>query len=262
MSCSALQRREQYDHQTMNKPLNLGTSNESIYSDSYADVQTAFLPSTSMAEFENKLMNQNPLMAKDLINRPHPDKGAPHAPFGDFQGPRDPTHHMFAKMRHDTCGHDTLQVEAINNDIQGVIEGYKPNQDKINVGLSSEEKMNNGVDEVIGSMYRDGAYANRNKRIVFPMNGVHFPLTRRQYYNPKLLGTNLLEGYGCISDSTGMRIFKLILVLILLGVLIYGLYCLYTNYSKEETPTLLYTKSVPAHQFQSPSSFIEDMIIH
>lgn len=266
MSCQALQRREQYDHQAMNQPLKANVSalscspsqvkpmsNDQIggyarMTDSYASIDSAFSPSTSMAEFENKLVNQNPLLAQNLINRPHPDDGPAHAPFIDQPNT------LFAPPRHDSCGNDTLQAEAINKNIQGVLEGFRSNQDRINM-LSSDDKLLNNINDIIVGPGIDDIIAGAsgsNCLESLPQNGVTFPLSRRQYYNPERLGTELLEGYDVLSDlqlaamqananveqTTGMSIFKLVLLIVLVAALIYGIYYLYTNNTSSKSMSI------------------------
>ena len=217
MSCQALQRPEQYDHQAMNKLISYEKVGPySDLSDSYANLDTAFSESASMAEFQNKIMSHNPLFSQNLINRPHPDNEPPHTPFG----PDSPL--LFDKPRQ-----DTLQAEIINKNIQGVLEGFGQ-QNKM------EEKMNTSIDEVIGTMYVNDDNAGSN---------IQFPLTRGQHYSPTQLGTSLLENYDVLTDLqteygyfntdieklTGIGIFKLILLLILIGALFYGAYWLCMN---------------------------------
>lgn len=60
MSCQALQRREQYDHQSFNNfSSNLGVHNDSTHS--FADVQSAFSKTDTMKQFESSIKHNNPI---------------------------------------------------------------------------------------------------------------------------------------------------------------------------------------------------------
>lgn len=247
MSCQTVQRREQYDCQAMNRPLLTETnftcqnncqlpidtekvSGYSDLSDSYANLCTAFSESVSMAEFQNKMMSHNPLLAQNLIDHGPRTGISPHPLDGDCQTP------------------------TLNQNIQNLMEEFK--QDKItnlNAKVSSEGKMNNNIDELICN-------TNNNTNSLTGVNNVKqqgnwVPLTRQQYYDPRLFGTNLLEGYYNNNSVPGdNNFFKLILLFILLGAIFYGIYWLCHNNNKKNY------KQIPSSDSLTLNSKISKMI--
>src|SRR5271170_5090777 len=166
MSCQALQHREQYDHQAMNRfPSSTPMQGDSI--NSFADVQSAFNKSDTMKHFESQMKYKNPLYENS------------------------------EKMSH----HYDEQLETINANLENYLK---------NVSDESDES-----------------------------SQINFPLTRNQYYSPTQTGTELLEGYDVIENiqqgytdmdeaiakCTGMNIYKWILILLLLAIFVYALYC-------------------------------------
>ena len=114
--------------------------------------------------------------------------------------------------------------------------------------VTSEEKMNNSIDEVIGAMYVIDAKQSLNNR-------------------PGPYQTQLLEGYNgqgmqYVRDTTttttsGMSIFKLLLLLILIAALVYGGYWLYQN---SKTTTTIKTIQTPTRSVTSVGRNIEKII--
>jgi hypothetical protein len=174
MSCQALQRREQYDHQSLNNfSSNLGVHNDSTHS--FADVQSAFSKTDTMKQFESSIKHNNPIY-KDNEQLSQPYDNQPSQPYDN-------------------------QLEIINSNLENYLKNIPDNDDS-------------------------------NPKIIYP-------LTRNQYYSPEQTGTELLEGYNAIDEIqqgysdmddsitkyTGMNIYKWILILFLLAVFIYALYC-------------------------------------
>lgn len=58
MSCSAIQRNEQYNHQAMNKPLSGQPTGN------FAELDSAFSPSREMVEFQQKMKLENPALTR------------------------------------------------------------------------------------------------------------------------------------------------------------------------------------------------------
>jgi hypothetical protein len=279
MSCSRLQRQEQYDQQYMNVPMpvraqmnmqmNAPSPSCAGNMGSLAGLNAAFSESRPMAEFQQKMMNSNSSLIAQNLSTPMTSQYAPFESTSviDYQKP-------------------ITQTEAINKNIQGIVEGFK-------VSPQSEEKMRNSIDEVMKTMdmysvpaettcstgqcpmskqsfIQKEMNALMQPHIVsqkqinngYPWgtlpNDIYFPLTRTQYYPPNELGTSLLEGYGLVDDitqdasalnkrvvdSTGMSIFKLFLLFLLIIALLYGIYHLWTD-SPTKTSSIQITTSKP-----------------
>lgn len=195
MSCQAIQNRANYDVQSMNCPTY--SQNITAYSsspDSLASFDYAFGESEQMAMFQNKMRQDNPIYSPT-------DNIPPHAPFGN----------------------EAIKMEtaAINRDMKKMMGEH--------FQQSSETQYELNKNPMVGSIA-----VNEKKYPASVCNtNVQFPLTRMQHYNAQKLGTNLLEGFDPLTgleynvkETTGMSLFKLILLIILIGALIYGAYYL------------------------------------
>lgn len=147
-------------------------------------------------------------------------------------------------------------------------------QGDVQLSAQSEEKINNKVDEMIGSYYnRDNDYAKlgdknmydqyRNSEIPNVQEGIQFPLNRSQHYPANQLGSELLEKFDSryyngsqqqggywekiknnVQKCTGMTFFQLVLLVAVIVLLIYGGYWLYKNNSTKTNPSSLTITSV------------------
>ncbi|AGC01735.1 hypothetical protein H012_gp730 [Acanthamoeba polyphaga moumouvirus] len=133
-------------------------------------------------------------------------------------------------------GNNTIPINNnanINDNISNLVRNNQilPHQ--------SEEKIDVNVDKIVGEYYnRDDDIKRQLNRdtigneYLYPgistvQNGINFPLDRSQYYSPQVYGSELLEGYT--NTGSGIDIWRLLLLIILIAALIYGIYWLYNN---------------------------------
>ncbi|AGF85562.1 hypothetical protein QJ854_gp220 [Moumouvirus goulette] len=133
-------------------------------------------------------------------------------------------------------GNNTLSINHDHANINDNITNLRNNQI---LPHQSEEKIDVNVDKIVGEYYnRDNDIKRQLNRdtigneYLYPnvptsQKGINFPLDRSQYYSPQIYGSELLEGYT--NTSSGMDIWRLLLLIILIAALIYGIYWLYNN---------------------------------
>lgn len=154
---------------------NIGYDNVGPYGnscDSFATLDTAFSPSATMSDFENRVKGQNSL---------------------------------FTNIR---CMDDNNYM----------------------ISPQSEEKINNGVDQMVGAFYnRDRDLVNQlNPQYQTVQDGNEIPLNRSQQYNAQQLGTELLENFdGQTVDQYQQckpSYWKFVLFVVAILILLYVIY--------------------------------------
>lgn len=113
------------------------------------------------------------------------------------------------------------------------------------ISPQSEEKINNGVDQMIGAFYnRDKDLANQiNPQIQTVQNGVEFPLNRSQQYNTQQqLGSELLEKFDgqAVNQYNQCKpsYWKFVLLVVAVLILLYLIYkIIKQNKTKSVTTT-------------------------
>uniref|UniRef100_A0A6C0LU84 Uncharacterized protein n=1 Tax=viral metagenome TaxID=1070528 RepID=A0A6C0LU84_9ZZZZ len=205
LSCQSLEHREQYDHQAFNYPLNsTDITGFTEYKYPYSTLDMAYSPSESMTEFENKLINDNPLAAKNLIDRPHLKGINTHLPLQQEGNIENFT------FTNDTNGPSLKKL----NEKEGKI--IIDNKNGYNPYLSFETTVNPMYNQLGGTYYDTKPLSTY----------VKYPLYRNHGYDPTLLGSNLLEGYEETKESTLKLVLKLIILVIIVLFAIYALRCL------------------------------------
>ncbi len=98
------------------------------------------------------------------------------------------------------------------------------------ISQQSEEKINNGVDQMLGAFYnRDNDLATQlNQQNQTVRNGVEIPLNRSQQYNAQQLGSELLENFDgqAINQYQNCKpsYWKFVLLVVAVLLLLYVIY--------------------------------------
>ncbi len=115
-------------------------------------------------------------------------------------------------------------VTSINQSLQKILTQNQTRSPRRSEQLSSQpENLDENVDEIMNSLYTPEAS--------YPPV---YPLYRTERYDPDRTGSELLEGFVTVTDN-GMGTFRTILWILLIAVVIYGIYYLYTETSKNAT---------------------------
>lgn len=222
-----------------NNRTNINYENVGPYGNSYgsfAPLETAYAPSDTMSDFQNKMASNNLTAAPDLGNNIN----------NNVQ--------LLVKQYQDDMTISPQSEEKINSNVDMMIGAlYNRNAD-----------------------YSQQNSANANKQYLYPQipvvqNGINFPLTRAQHYTAQQHGSELLENFNLEQDInnawnnannttenlTGMNLFKFILLVILIAALVYAIYWLYQNGKKTSTTTKINTASASS----TPNSISLDKMI-
>ncbi|XWV26933.1 hypothetical protein QJ857_gp0116 [Tupanvirus soda lake] len=189
-------------------------------SGSFASLDTAFSPSGPMNDFQNRMINKNPIFVQNVEN-------------------------------------DDANVD---NNIQTLLRSYQADELKISPQSEEkiDNNVDQMIGALYNRDFEHNKQNTRsvNKQYLYPhipvvQNGVNFPLNRQQNYSAQQYGTELLEDFNLQQEVqdiwantdntsyslTGMSFFKFLLLLILIAVLVYGIYWLYTNNAKTQVIT-------------------------
>ena len=194
-------------------------------SGSFATLDTAFAPSATMSDFQNRMASHNPLMTQKSVNNETSNIN------DNIQ--------MLMRQQDDILISPQSE-EKINNNVDMMVGAlYNRNNDY--------------------SRQNDMATLNQYMYPHIPVvqNDINFPLTRAQHYPAQQYGTELLEDFNLQQDAqnlnstsrcmTGMNLLKFILLIILIAALIYGIYWLYKGGSDTKNTTYTSaTKSIYA----------------
>lgn len=224
MSCQTIHTRDNIDYEN-------GPFGNSI--GSFAPLDTAFNYSAPMAEFQNKLINQNPLLIKNDNIIPESETKITISPQSE---------------------------EKINNNVDEIINSYY-NRDKDIGNLTSFATNKQYVYPNI-PVVQNG--------IRFPLTrNQHYSLDKHgsellEDFNLGQDAQDIWDNTNTTSYSiTGMSFFKFILLLILIAILVYAIYWLYKtgSLSKDITNTNTATKTIlsPSTKMNS-SSKIEKLL--
>ncbi len=178
---------------------------------SLAPLDSAFNYSQSMSNFQNDLIAKNPLLAHSVVSDSNVNSGI----------------NKKINSLIKECGECERPQSGSNPDLHNLLS------------QQSEEKINNGVDEIIKSI--------NNPNLEHSVTKASAP-QRGQRFQSDSYGSELLEKFNGVQTipatpvmlntttyTQGMGMFRTILLLVLIAILIYAIYWLYKNNKSKNT---------------------------